>query len=459
MLKRKIDEKLIFWKENRKQALLVKGARQVGKTYSIEQFGKTFDSFIEINFADHTEWIEPFASLPNLDTFYLRLSAIAGEKMIPGKTLIFFDEIQLLYRRREEMRKEGKLPAASLDVVSLMKPLVNDGRYRFILSGSLLDVTLSDVFFRPTGYLDVLEMFPLDFEEFLTAKGVGLDAIRYVQDCFEKKIPVDSAVHATFLDVYREYVLIGGMPEAVDAYLKTKNLYAVQTAQENIIALYKADIADYREGNDEKLRLREVYDAIPSELNSKNKRFISSHVVSPSYFKNRNLQDEFLWLTAAGVAIPTYNVDEPVSPLSLASNRKTLKLFLNDIGLLDAALLPTGIRQKLLQGEQDVNYGAPYENAVAEELNAHGFDGKLYYYNSKKHGEVDFLVEYENKVLPIEVKSGKPNSMNAYNHSVLNNLIKMYHLEEAYVLGQTNVLKEDDHIWDLPIYMIFVLKR
>lgn len=439
--------------------MLVKGARQVGKTYSIEQFGKTFDSFIEINFADHTEWIEPFASLPNLDTFYLRLSAIAGEKMIPGKTLIFFDEIQLLYRRREEMRKEGKLPAASLDVVSLMKPLVNDGRYRFILSGSLLDVTLSDVFFRPTGYLDVLEMFPLDFEEFLTAKGVGQDAIRYVQDCFEKKIPVDSAVHATFLDVYREYVLIGGMPETVDAYLKTKNLYAVQTAQENIIALYKADIADYREGNDEKLRLREVYDAIPSELNSKNKRFISSHVVSPSYFKNRNLQDEFLWLTAAGVAIPTYNVDEPVSPLSLASNRKTLKLFLNDIGLLDAALLPTGIRQKLLQGEQDVNYGAPYENAVAEELNAHGFDGKLYYYNSKKHGEVDFLVEYENKVLPIEVKSGKPNSMNAYNHSVLNNLIKMYHLEEAYVLGQTNVLKEDDHIWDLPIYMIFVLKR
>jgi len=459
MLKRKIDEKLIFWKENRKQALLVKGARQVGKTYSIEQFGKTFDSFIEINFADHTEWIEPFASLPNLDTFYLRLSAIAGEKMIPGKTLIFFDEIQLLYRRREEMRKEGKLPAASLDVVSLMKPLVNDGRYRFILSGSLLGVTLNDIFFHPTGYLDLLEMYPLDFEEFLSAKGVGQSAIDYVHDCFQKRVPVDMPIHNAFLEYFREYVLIGGMPEAVNAYLETKNLYTVQTAQQNIIALYKADIAAYRAKNEEKLRLREVYDAIPSELNSKNKRFVSAHAVTPAYLKNSNLQDEFLWLTAAGVAIPSYNVDEPVSPLSLAGNRKTLKLFMNDIGLLDTALLSTGIREKLLAGAQEINYGAPYENVVAEELNSHGYDGKLFYYNSKKHGEVDFLIEYENHVLPLEIKSGKPSQTNFYNHSVVNTLIKLYDIPEAFVLGQTNLKKETDRIWNLPLYMISALQN
>lgn len=460
MLKRKIENVLDFWKKNRKQALLITGARQIGKTYSISTYiNKNFENVIEINFAIRTDLIDTFVELDNSKQLLLRLSLFEGSKMKPGKTVIFFDEIQLLYQRRDELKKQGKLSPSSQDLLTAIKSAVLDNEYRFILSGSLLGVCVKDVVLNPVGYLDVYTMYPLDFEEFLWAKGVGETAINHVKEAFIKKEKVDSAIHTSFMKLFDEYALIGGMPEVLNNYIKNQNLHTVQIIQQQIINAYAHDITTYIGDDSQKLRIREIYNAIPSELNSKNKRFISSHVFNKQYLKNNKVEDEFLWLTSAGIAIPTYNIVEASLPLSLSSERKTLKLFMNDIGLLDSMMFSTGVRQKILNKEMNINFGAPFENIAAQELVAHGFDKKLYYYNSKKHGEVDFIVEYNNKVLPIEIKSGKPNEMNIYNHSALNNLIKKFSIEEAYVFGETNVVKENDVIYTLPIYMISFIEN
>lgn len=460
MLKRKIDAYLGNWLKIRKTALLVDGARQVGKTYSITQFGqKNFKNFININFAERTDLIDLFVQLRNSQQVLINLSAIAGESLVENETLIFFDEIQLLYQRREYLKQHNQLDLNTQDLISSMKTLVIDGKYRFILSGSLLGILVNDITLIPTGYLDEYRMFPLDFEEFLWSASVGNDAIEYLHQCFINKEKVDEPINKLFLEYFRQYILIGGMPEAVNTYRETQNLFVLQTIQEQIRYKYTYDITTYLNNIEKKLYLREIYEAIPSELNSKNKKFMSSHVVDSSYLKRRLVNDDFIWLTSAGVAIADYNVTEPILPLNLSKEHKTLKLFMNDVGLLTSALCSTGVREKLLKNEAEINYGAPYENAIAQELYAHGYHKNLYYYNSKKHGEVDFIIEYQNIVLPIEVKSGKPNSLSYYNHSALNNIIQLYDLEQAFVLGECNVLRENDFIYQLPVYMImFILK-
>ena len=460
MLKRKAETKLDFWFNNRKQALLISGARQIGKTFIIEKFiEQKFKNVISINFANQVELLDLFVKVQKADQILINLSSFAGNKMIPNETVIFFDEIQVLYQRRYELKKKGEIDSTYLDLLTAIKSFVIEGKYRFILSGSLLGVSLKDIVLYPLGYLDEYKMYPLDFEEFLWAKGVGEDAINYVKDCFNNHHPVSEGINNLFLNYFREYVLIGGMPEAVNQYINTSNLYEVDNSQRQVINRYTFDITTYIDDDEKKLRVREIYKAMPSELNNKNKRFVSSHVMEISYLKKNNLQDEYLWLTNASVAIPVYNVTEVQLPLSLTSERRTVKLFMNDVGLLISSLVSTGVREKLLTSEKVINYGAPYENVVAEELNAHGFNGELFYYNSKKHGEVDFVIEYENDVLPIEIKSGKPNEMSIYNHTALNNLIKIYNIKLAYIFGETNLIKENDVIWQLPIYMISFLKK
>lgn len=460
MLKRKIEQKLEFWLNNRKQALIVTGARQIGKSYSIRHFiHENFENVIEIDFSKRTDLIDSFAMLENSDDLLLRLSIVAGDKLIPNKTVIFFDEIQKVYQRRDELKENGTLSSLSQDIISAMKQMVEYGEYRFILSGSLLGVTIKDITLNPTGYLDEYKMYPMDFEEYLWARGVGQIAIDHVKKCFIEKTPVDSSVHSMLLKYFREYVLIGGLPEAVEIFLSTKNFYNVQEAHKQIINFYKNDISTYVKDDSLKLRIRDVYSAIPSQLSSKNMRFISSQVLDKQFLKNNKIEEEFLWLKAAGIAIPTYHVNEPVIPLGLSRERKTMKLFNNDIGLLISQLVDSGIREKLLNDELEINYGAPYENVVAEELISHGFDDELFYYNSKKHGEVDFLITIGNEVLPIEIKSGKSSETQIYNHSALNNLIKIYKYPVAYVFGRTNVIKENDVIYQLPIYMIDWIRK
>ncbi len=414
---------------------------------------KNFKYVVPINFGERNDLIDSFARLKNSDDLLVKLSMANGESMHEGETLIFLDEIQLVYQRREEIAKTESILLYQ-DIISAMKKMCMDRKYRFILSGSLLGVTSNNVVLGPLGYLDVIEMYPLDFEEYLWAKGVGDETISYLKRCFEERKEVDPSVNLYFLDAFREYVLIGGMPAAVSMFFESKNVKRVNNIQKQIASYYVADILKYVKDEQRRLRIKEIYNAIPSEVNSKNKRFMSSHVLERDYLGSHDVRDDFVWLTNAAVALPVFNVKEPVSPLASAEDRKTMKLFLSDAGLLTAALMQTGTREKLLANEEEINFGAPYENVAAQELAAHGFREKLFYYNSKKHGEIDFLVEVNGNALPIEIKSGKSSEMRYYNRTTLNNLLKLYDYEEAFLFGEGNVKKENEKVTEFPIYMI-----
>lgn len=434
MLKRRIQSEISdFYNASHQKALLITGARQVGKTYIIREFGENnFESFIEINFIENPKAISLFENASGSDDLLLRLSALADKPLIPGKTLIFLDEVQ-----------ECK------EIVTAIKFLVDEGSYRYILSGSLLGVELKDIRSVPVGYMEIKEMFPLDFAEFAEANGVSQRVINALKDAFDTKIPVDPIIHEKMMDLFRLYLIVGGMPAAVMQYLKTNNLKAVVDEQRSIIAMYKKDISKYDPNN--KLYLEDIFNLIPSELNAKNKRFILKNL--NENFKFSRYSNSFLWLTDAGVALPTYNANEPTVPLLLSKASNLFKLFLGDVGLL-ASMYMDDIQIKILSKEKDINFGAVYENAAAQELRAHGFD--LYYFNSKKQGEIDFLVERSGNILPIEIKSGKDYTK----HAALNNVLAntQYGISEAFVFHNENT-STNGKITYYPIYMLMFVKK
>lgn len=432
-MKRKIDNRIRDFLLNDKRSLLITGARQVGKTYSIRKAGKEcFENVVEINFVEHPEAIELFNGQRGAKDLLLRLSAFTHKALIPGKTLIFFDEVQ-----------------KCKEIVTAIKFLVDEGSYKYVMSGSLLDVELDDLRSVPVGYMDEMEMYPLDLLEFFEAVGIGNDIIEYLHECFEKKHPVDTFIHNRMLEAVRLYLIIGGMPAAVQKYLDTNNLRKVYEEQFGIIHTYKRDITQYDPHH--KLQIEEIYTLIPSELNAKNKRFILKELNEKARFSR--YEDSFLRLRDAGVAIPVYNLEEPRVPLLFSKQRNLFKLFLSDVGLL-AAMYGGNIQTGLLSNTLNINFGAVFENLVAQELYAHGF-GKdqhsLYYFNSKKQGELDFVVEYDNHVLPIEVKSGKDYER----HNALSNVMgnEAYDIPFAYVFCQENVHIKEKIIY-YPIYMI-----
>lgn len=422
---------------NNKRALLVTGARQVGKTFTIRKVGKAcFEHFVEVNFVERPEALKLFEEAKGTQDLLLRLSAFTNRKLVPGKTLIFFDEVQ-----------ECK------EMVTAVKFLVEEGSYKYVMSGSLLGVELNDLRSVPVGYLDEMEMYPLDLEEFANALGISDDVIAHLRECFVQRKPVDAFIHGRMLDLVRHYLLIGGMPAVVQKYLDTNNLKSVLEQQRGIIRTYKRDITKYDAGH--KLQIEEIYDLIPAELNAKNKRFTLKELGEKARFAR--YEGGLLWLNDAGVAIPTYNVEEPKVPLLLNKQRNLFKLFLNDVGLL-AAMYGDNIQLRLLSGDNYINYGAVYENFVAQELNAHGFANGhgLYYFNSKKQGELDFVIEYNGAVLPIEVKSGK----NYERHRALSNVVKneQYTVNQAFVFCQDNVSVREKAVY-LPIYMLMFLDQ
>ncbi len=432
MLKRKIDSYLRHYYANHSGALLVTGARQTGKTFSIREFGKSFKSFIEINFIETPEAVRVFEGAKGRSDVLLRLSAFTTTPLVKGDTLVFFDEVQ-------------KCP----EIVTAIKFLVDEGSYRYILSGSLLGVELKDLRSEPVGYMGVKDMYPLDFEEFISAIGVGEDVIKSLRECWESRTPVDEVVHSKMMELFRLYLVVGGMPAAVSKYIETNNLQEVLAVQQDIIRLYKRDIAQY--DPDEKLYIEEIFNLIPPELNAKNKRFILKNLNENAKFTR--YQNSFLWLKNAGVALPVYNVEEPKVPLLLARSRNLFKLFQSDVGLL-AAQYSEGIQLRLIMGDTAINYGAVCENAVAQELTAHGIE--TYYYNDKKRGEVDFVMELGGKVLPVEVKSGKDYET----HRALANIMDCteYDLPRAIVFNNDNI-KVAGKITYAPIYMVMFLTK
>lgn len=432
MLKRKIDSYIDQYYETTRNALLIAGARQIGKTFSIRQFGKSFKSFIEINFVENPEATELFRSAKSSDDILLRLSAITNIPLIKGETLIFFDEVQMCP-----------------EIVTAIKFLVDEGSYRYILSGSLLGVELKDLRSEPVGYMGVKDMYPLDFEEFISCVGINDNIIASLRNAWEKRTAVDSFIHTKMMELFRLYLVVGGMPAAVSKYIENNNLQDVMAIQQDIIRLYKRDIAQYDPNN--KLYIQEIFTLIPPELNAKNKRFILKKLNENAKFDR--YQNSFLWLINAGVALPVYNVEEPKTPLLLARSRNLFKLFQSDVGLL-AAQYADGIQLRIIKGDKDINFGSIYENAVAQELVAHGVEP--YYYNNKKRGEIDFMVEFNGNVLPIEVKSGKYYQT----HRALSNIMgcKEYNLPSAIVLSNDN-LRVDERIIYAPIYMSMFIEK
>ena len=345
--------------------------------------------------------------------------------------MIFFDEVQ-----------ECK------EMVTAIKFLVDEGSYKYVMSGSLLGVELKDLRSVPVGYMEEMEMYPLDLQEFFKAIGIGSDVIGHLRKSFEERRPVDDFIHRRMLEAVRLYLIIGGMPAVVQKYIETNNLRRVYEEQRGIIHTYKRDIAKYE--LNKKLQIEEIYELIPSELNAKNKRFILKELNEKARFSK--YEESFLWLKDAGVAIPVYNIEEPRVPLLLSKQRNLFKLFLNDVGLL-AAMYGGNIQTRLLSQDTNINFGSVYENLVAQELCAHGFyqQHSLYYFNSKKQGELDFVVEYDNNVLPIEVKSGKDYER----HNALSNVMANveYDVPQAYVFCQENIHTKEK-ISYYPIYMI-----
>ena len=433
MLNRKIDNYLETFYKNQNKALLITGARQTGKSFSIRNFGTThFESFIEINFIEQPEAVSVLAEAKNSQEILMRLSLLSNKPLVKGKTLIFFDEVQ-------------EYP----ELVTAIKFLVAEGSYRYVLSGSLLGVKLNDLRSEPVGYMEVKEMFPLDFEEYLWAMGVNIQITDNLRNAFINKTPVDTFIHNKIMELFRLYLIVGGMPAVIQKYIDTNNLQQVIEEQQSIVRLYKRDISKYNKKR--KLYIEEIYDLIPPELNAKNKRFVLKNLNENLKFSR--YENSFIWLKDAGVALPVYNAEEPVVPLKLSRSRNLFKLFSNDIGLL-ASQYADGIQLRLLNGDKGINFGSIYENVVAQELRAHGFD--LYYFNNKKQGELDFIVEKDAHVLPIEVKSGK----DYQRHNALSNVMENtdYAIPNAIVLCNDNV-RTNGKICYLPIYMVTFLEK
>ena len=434
MLYRTIEAELErFYANKRQEALLIDGARQVGKTTIIRAFAKKhFDHLIEINFIKTPQANALFQDLQDENDFQVRLSAFMKRPLPHKKTLIFFDEVQLCP-----------------EVVTYIKFLVEAGHYTYILSGSLLGVELKNLRSAPVGYLRELTMYPLDFEEFCIANGIADNVLERLKESFTKQTQVDAIIHTSFMKLFQLYLVVGGMPAAVQAYLDTHDIQQVVRIQQSIITEYKRDIAQYDPSL--QMRLSEILELIPAELNKKNKRFYVGDMENGDRFNRIN--NSFIWLKEAGVALPSHSVEEPKIPLLLSKSSNLFKLFLNDVGLL-ASMYMDGIQLKLLSGELEINFGAIYENFAAQELKAHGFEP--YYFNSKKQGEVDFVVEYNGSVLPVEIKSGKDYTR----HSALTNLLDNadYAIPKAWVMTNDNV-SSVGKITYFPIYFLMFLRR
>lgn len=432
MLNRKIEKDICRWIENSKKALLVYGVRQAGKTFVIK---KCLDAcgadYVSFNLIEQPQLVSILEASASVDDMMMKLALYSEKELIPGKSIIFLDEIQ---RCKE--------------IVTKIKFLVEDGRFRYVLSGSLLGVELVNIKSAPVGYLETLTMYPLDFEEFLQVFSVPRQVLTDVGAAFENRIPVDTVVHERLMYIFKLYLLVGGMPAAVDKYQSTGNIDDVIREHQSIIEMYKLDFTQYETEN-RKLMITNIYELIPAELNEKNKRFKIKDIQKD--LRTERVSDSFVWLAKAGVAIPVYNATEPMLPLKLNMKSTLFKLFLSDVGLL-TTLYGKAVKLAILNDESDINRGAMYENVIAQELHAHGIE--LYYYNNKKLGELDFVIEYQNRVLPIEVKSGK----DFERHCALNNVlgVENYGLSESVVFYNGNLYTKDKCVY-CPIYMVMLL--
>ncbi len=438
MLFRKIEAQIEdHLKSDSRAIMLIDGARQVGKTYIIRHVGqKLFENYIELNLVEDYVGARLFANAKTVEDFYLAVSMLAGDRMKEKEnTLIFIDEIQ-----------------AYPHLLTLLKFLAQDDRFTYIASGSLLGVTLAQTTSIPMGSIRMVRMFPLDFEEFLYANGMNALVVSSLRKKYERQESLDEATHAKVLDMFRKYLLVGGMPDAVNAFVAEKNIQRVRQIQSEIYAYYAADASKYDDGR--KLKIRRIYDLIPSNLENKKKRVVAQSIENKRGKTFADYQDEFDYLISAGIALSVQAISTPVFPLIQSSGKNLLKLYLNDVGILSGILYGNNI-QAILSDEESINLGSVYECVVASELIAHGH--KLFYYDNRTKGEVDFLIDdYDSlSAVPIEVKSGKDYTV----HSALNAFVSNddYHVKKAIVLSNEREITTKNKITYLPIYDIMFI--
>ena len=434
MLYRKAYEKLLSWKsEKNKKALCIIGARQIGKTTLIREFAKeNYENFAEINFILDDDAKLIFEGKLDANTIIENLTAYIRKPLKPGKTLILFDEIQ-------------NCP----NVRTAIKFLVEDGRFDYIESGSMLGVTYKDIKSFPVGFEDIYQMFPMDFEEFLLANGVSSSTIKKLEKCFLENEPVSQSIHNTMIKLFQTYIVVGGMPQVVQKYVDTHDIGAVIETQNSIIEQYKLDISQYAQGND-KIKIKAIFNSIPSQLDDKNRRFILKHIDENG--RQNRYENSFMWISDAEVALPCFNITAPEPPLQLNEKHNLFKLFMGDTGLLCAACMEN-IQFGILNGDLTINMGSILENMIATQLKSNGFN--LNYFDAKKYGEIDFVIQNGLHIELIEVKSG-----NDYKkHTALNNVrsVSEWKIKKSYVLCNGNIQNENG-IKYLPWYMIMFIK-
>lgn len=441
MLYRKIASKIeSFLKSEKKRMLVVSGARQVGKSYIIREVGmRLYSNFIEVNMEEDKQSNRLFENARTVEDFMIALSTIAGAKMKDSeKTLVFIDEIQ-----------------AYSHLLTLAKFLVEDGRFTYIASGSQLGIALKTTQSIPIGSIELLSMYPLDFEEFLIANGVGELLINEMRRKFEAKEALNESLHMKVMDYFRKYLLVGGMPSAVNTYLSEHNMVSVRNIHRDINLLYKNDAAKYESESLRKLKIQRIYDMVPSNLEKVKKRIVAKDIELKKGKRMADYQDEFEYLISSGITLEVQAISKPSYPLVENSGKNLLKLYMSDIGLLTGILYHNDVLP-IMNDKCGVNLGSVYENVVAQELKAHGF--KLYYYDNKKNGEVDFLIDSVDlmSVLPIKVKSGK----DYYIHTALNNLLKVdeYKISNGIVFSNEEKVYNNGNVIYMPIYYVMFLR-
>ena len=436
MFYRKIEERINrYYADKNAKILVIDGARQIGKSFIIRETGKKFfKHFVEINLKDDSEGDRLFENVRTTEDFYLQVSALYGNNLGDvSDTMIFLDEIQVYPH-----------------LLTMLKPLRADARYRYICSGSLLGITLQHTFI-PMGSIDEVKMFPMDFEEFLLANNVGKDVISYLRKCFAGQTPPSEGIHKTILGLFKRYLLSGGLPDSVKAFVEAKNVYTMRENQALTYKYYSDDAAKY--DKEHSLKIRRIYDYLSSYMENKVKRIQFKKIEDAPKASMGRYQDEFDYLLSSGCVLGAKAISNPVFPLCESASKNLIKLYYNDVGLLTNLLYKNNI-DAVLNKDSGVNLGSVYETACAMELSAHGHD--LYYFDSKKVGGVDFLInDYENtSILPIEIKSG--NDQN--NFRAIPKLVKEpYNLQKGYIFGNENGISSKSNLVTFPIYMIMFL--
>lgn len=441
MLYRKITSYLEdYLKSDSDKILILEGARQVGKSFSIREVGsRLFPNYVEINFVEDDEGQQLFKNIHKKEDFYLTLSMVAGEKLSSREdTLVFLDEIQHYPQ-----------------FLTMLKFLCEDGRYRYIASGSLLGITLHDTTSIPVGSIIRKEMFQLDFEEFLIANGFGAEAIDGLRQSYMNRQSLAEQHHNHVLDLFHRYLLVGGLPDAVNTYLNTHNIVKVREVQEGIRNLYAADAAKYEKEHTKKLLIRRIYEMIPSQMENKKKRIVALKIRGKVGDRFAQYQEEFEYLVSSGISLSVHAISNPHFPLNESLYKNLLKLYLNDVGLLTGLLYHNNIRP-VIDDVSSINLGSVYESVVAQELRAHGH--RLFYYDNRKQGEVDFLIDDHTAMSahPIEVKSGKDYTV----HSALNNLLKNpdYRIQAATVISNERKIYQKGKVTYMPVYFVMFME-